>query len=244
MNRTFPSLAWKQAVATAILMGLLFVTGPTITHAASIAESPTSVGTLSVTGAASPNPNNSLVLGGSLLENFVGSPDSGGSYSESAFKFNLSSLAGAQINSATFTFTIAGATPIYDSPSLNVSGYPSSSPTVTISDFTIPNVLLGATGPLPIKPSGLDQTFNIDATSYIQSLVNGGISNVGFLTSAGSRSIVYLYGDASSGVSFAPTLTVNFDTSAVPEPSSLALCGIAGLVGFVALRAARTTRVA
>jgi hypothetical protein len=225
-----------------VLAGWISTMGPSSANAGSLVLPPTSVGNLRVTEAASPFPRMDLSLGGSILLNsFEGR--SGGSYFESALKFDLSSLHGTQIISAAFTFTVELAQQVFGGPAtLNVDGFYSDSPIVAIPDFSSPTTFLGTTGPLP-DSRALNETFNIDATSYIRALIDAGESRVGFLTSVGSDSAVFLYGDTSAGASFAPGLSLNLTPNAVPEPSSLALYAIACVVGLTVARS-RTGRAA
>jgi hypothetical protein len=228
-----------RPIPLALLIGWMVLVGSSPSVAGLIMESPTSVGTLQVTNAFTPSPMYTLTLGGAQLIN-GGDARNGGSFRQSAFKFDLSTFSSStQITAATFTFTVGGTQQAMPPaiPMVGVSGFSSSNPTVTIPDFFLPQTSIGNTGPLPPNSLPLNETFSLDATAYVQSLVSSGVSNVGFVTATTLGTNVILYGsDPSNPAAFRPSLTINFS---VPEPPSLTLCVLAGMIGLSATRVRR-----
>jgi PEP-CTERM motif len=227
------------AMAVSVVVGWATMIGPAPARAGFLTESPTSTGTLYASQTESQDPTYTLTLGGPYLNSFL-EGRYGGFYNDSALKFDLTSLPpNIRITSATFNFTVASSDQaMFEAPSLDVGGIGSSSPTVTLPDFFSSRTSLGSTGPLPGYPLGpVNETFNLDVTGFVQSLVNGGVSNVEFLTSEPVLGNATIYGDSTNGASYAPSLSITF--GAVPEPSSLVLCGLAGLIGLAVSRVRR-----
>ncbi len=205
------------------------------THAGFITEAPASVGTLFVTRAASPDPVRNLMLGGAILADGY-ERRYGGSYSESALKFDLGSIPrGSQVTSATFRFTVAVAVTVLNAPTLNVDTFPATGPPTAVADFSALTTKLGSTG--SIANLAADLPFTFDVTSLVGSLAGGISPDIGFLLSVPSDSNVLIYGDdAANPAEFRPSLSITYGAT-VPGPSSLILCGVAGVIGLAVARA-------
>jgi hypothetical protein len=146
---------------------------------------------------------------------------------ESGLIFDPASLpAGSTINGATFTITT------YEQEAnsverayLNVYEFYSSTPIVTEADFTGPTTYLGGSSLPTYAFSPITLSFNASIPP------NG--EYVGFLLEV--TGLVYSYGIGEQNPAYAPTLGVNYTPALVPEPSSLLLCSIGGLVGAIAI---------
>ena len=142
---------------------------------------------------------------------------------------NISALAGATITSATLSYTLLNGGS--SSQGVTVTSYTSDG---TLSfNATPPPTNLGST---TYTSTGLSAN-SVDVTSLVQGSVNGGSGYTGwlglFLTPLGpgyNPQYTYTsgYGDNSADVQ----LTVNYTpaTTAVPEPSTMLIAGLSGVL--------------
>ena len=143
---------------------------------------------------------------------------------QSGLVFDLSALPkGDVITSATFSMTAA----YYqgnsvESASADFSIFSSTSATLTQADFFGSSGMLG--GSLLPNFGGPPVTFTYNDTSYLQSAG----PYIGFLQAVGGD----VDFDGTGNMDF-PTLSITYTGApiVIPEPSSLALCGIAGFAG-------------
>jgi hypothetical protein len=153
---------------------------------------------------------------------------------QSAVVFDLSALPkGAVIAEATLEMT----TYFYQATSIAqagmmVCGSAFPGPALTQADFFGPSYELGWKN-LPGADGFAPTTLSFDVTSLAQS----GGKDLGFILDVSGN--VEFYGTGASNSAYAPSLTITYSPAAVPEPSSLVLCGVAGVVGLSTARLRR-----
>lgn len=147
----------------------------------------------------------------------------------SALEFSLAGVGpGSNINSATFSIQSRGTATT--GGTFQFWGYSGDGAITSADGYQTVN-LLGTAATLSGTP-----LYTVNATSFIQSLVNSNASYAGFLITLqnqGSFTGNDLASSEWSVVADRPKLTVNFNR--VPEPASLALLGLA-LAGIGAAR--------
>ncbi|WP_435021963.1 PEP-CTERM sorting domain-containing protein [Tundrisphaera sp. TA3] len=141
-------------------------------------------------------------------------------------KFNLGSLAGADITAATLDFSVANG---FYSGGVEVFGYGSGTVDARASDYVGGGLVSNATLREVIDNPSTGQPLSLDA-GFIRTLAKAGVPAVAFMFTVDSFGA---YNGMTGGVSFtAPRLNVTFQPASVPEPSSLVLCSLAGLAGL------------
>jgi hypothetical protein len=167
---------------------------------------------------------------------------------DAALKFDISSIPqGATIDSATFTFHVAGTEQVIGNPQLQVwGGAGSNSGVISLSDFPPPGVF-----PLPIAtiappqiplnafPGSVDIPFSIDVTSIIQSLTTSSTPFAVFGFEEPTTANMAIWGIGSGND---PVLTVVISPS-VPEPPGALLLGL-GLGGVLVVAWRRRVAIA
>jgi hypothetical protein len=155
-------------------------------------------------------------------------------YYRAALEFSLSGVtAGATINSATLFLSDRGTS---TNATIQVHGY-SGDGVVTFSDMSANNQIASFN-----TAAGTSADYNLDVTSYVQSLVNGSGAYGGFLLKSSVEGSFNGADIASSEYSIAdyrPTLTIDFTSVApTPEPSTLisAGIGVAMMLGYARCR--------
>jgi hypothetical protein len=151
-----------------------------------------------------------------------------------AMVFDLSFIPkGTTITSASFTMSVGGSILIFGPPSLEILDYVGTSPTVSLSDFSLVTnpftSLVGSIGNLPLNapPGSIDVVQTFDVSAFIRSLVNNGTPYAGFefQDAAGTNfgGAEYIPG------SYPPILSITspvFLTVPVPEPRSALLLAL------------------
>jgi hypothetical protein len=156
---------------------------------------------------------------------------------QSAVVFDLSALPkGAIIANATLEMT----TDFYQATSISQAGmrvYGSAfpGPSLTQDDFFGTSYELGWAN-LPGADGFAPTTLSFDVTS----LARSGGQDLGFILDVSGN--VESYGTGALNPAYAPSLIITYSPAAVPEPSSLALCGIAVVAALVAGRGPMPTR--
>lgn len=166
---------------------------------------------------------------------FVGQPQDvvfapvviGATAIETAIVYDLRPLAGATIAAATFSFDVVGAVSFASGPPrVQVSGRGRTTVQPTLADFFGEGLggVSFLSGVLPATASrSAPVSFAIDATAMVRDLVAAGVPYATFVYTASGAGAQATIGAQSLAIVTAP--------AAVPEPSSLALCGVAGLAG-------------
>jgi hypothetical protein len=168
---------------------------------------------------------------------------------DSITEFSLEAVStlprGVVINSATFSFAVAGAQTVAAPGSLTVNGYQDGDGIVGLGDFPKATTLLGSTGPLANGAVGsLDVPFTFDVTSFIQQLANNGGKFVGFhFEGPAGDSSATVWGASAPLAAERPTLSITFTPNAVPEPSGVLLTGL-GAAGLAVMAWRQRSRAA
>ncbi len=169
-----------------------------------------------------------------------------GTPTDAAFKFDLSSIPqGATIDSATFTFSIAGSQSggAGGAAGLDVwGGAGSYSSAMNLSDFPSPGYIfppgfgivpytvatIGSPYPIPSDSAigSVEIPISIDVTTIVQSLAGSNTPFAVFGMDAGGNVAIW----SSEATTFYPVLTIN--SPSVPEPSGALLLGL-GLGGVL-----------
>ena len=119
-----------------------------------------------------------------------------------------------------------------------LTGYTATTSALSLNDFTLPTTSLGSkTLPLnignpfpPTNPSNV--TLSFDVTSYLQTLALAGTSAVGFTLDASAYTNFQMSTPTDATTSFRPTLSITY-SAAVPEPASVILLGMGGVVPLI-----------
>ncbi len=163
-------------------------------------------------------------------------------YSDVGFKFGLAGLSG-KITSATFTVNVqmsqhttgSSSTPI----PLALTSFGTNTTPLTLNDFSTPPTVGITTIPVGLGAANNYQfAVSFDVTSFLGALVSIGSDGIGFQIDELLGQTGVLFGPLSNlPVANQGTLTVNYTpNAALPEPSSLVLCGLAAVVGLVGAR--------